>query len=101
MTPDDAAAQAVRAVPGEGPAARATRLAVAHVLALDDGDERERWRDLLARCEALLLDGREDTPRPGMTDLAIVQALRRAEADAGLTRPPVIDGLRARENRNS
>jgi len=78
MTPDDAAAQAFRAVPGDGPAARATRLAVAHVLALD-GPARERWRANLAICEASLLDGREDVPRPGLTDPEVVRALREAE----------------------
>ena len=44
-------------VPGDGPAARATRLAVAHVLYVDDDDERDRWRSNLAQCEAALLDG--------------------------------------------
>jgi len=59
----DAAAQAVRAVPGDGPAAQATRLAVAHVLALDDGPEHDRWRRNLAACEAALLDG-DSAPAP-------------------------------------
>ena len=79
MTPDDAAAQAVRAVPGDSAVSRACRLAVAHVLALPDGPARERWRANLAICEASLLDGREDVPRPGLTDTAVIHALREAE----------------------
>jgi hypothetical protein len=79
MTPDDAAAQAFRAVPGDGAVARARRLAVAHVLAVDDDDERNRWRSILAACESALLDGREDVPRPRLTDPQIAAALRAAE----------------------
>jgi hypothetical protein len=80
MDVDDAAARAVASVPGDGAATRATRLAVAHVLYVDDDAERDRWRSNLAACEASLLDGREDVPRPGMTDPGIVRALREAES---------------------
>ena len=52
MTPDEAAARAFRAVPGDGPAAHACRLAVAMVLHLDDGAERDRWRSQLVQAEA-------------------------------------------------
>src|SRR4051794_21953730 len=55
MTPNDAAARAVAAIAGNGRPAHACRLAIAHVLALDDGFERERWRGLLAESEAALL----------------------------------------------
>jgi hypothetical protein len=79
MTPDDAAAQAFRAVPGDGAVARATRLAVAHVLVVEDDDDRNRWRPNLAQCEAALLDGREDLPRSGLTEPEVVRALREAE----------------------
>ena len=79
MDADDAAAQAVRAVPADGAAARATRVAVAHVLYVDDDDERDRWRSNLAQCEAALLDG-GFPPRPGMTDPEIARALRDAES---------------------
>jgi len=79
MTPDDAAAQAVRAVPGDGPAAQACRRAVAHVLYVDDDDERERWRGLLAQCESALLDGRSP-PRPGMVNVDVSRALTEAKA---------------------
>ena len=81
MNADDAAAQAIRAVPGDGPAASATRLEVAHVLALPDGPDRDRWRENLAQCEAALLDGRP-APRPGMVDFVTARTLREAEASA-------------------
>jgi hypothetical protein len=73
MDADDAAAQAVRAVPADSPAAHACRRAVAHVLYLDDDDERDRWRSNLAACEAALLDG-TSPPRPGMVNPCRVRA---------------------------
>ena len=79
MDADDAAAQAFRAVPGDGPAAQACRCAVAHVLFLDDDAERDRWRSNLARCEAALLDG-TSPPRPGMVNLDVARALAQAES---------------------
>ena len=78
MDADDAAARAVGAVPGDGPAAHACRRAVAHVLYLDDDDERDRWRSVLAQCEAALLDG-TPPPRPGMVNLDVARALAEAE----------------------
>ena len=61
LTPPRARA---RAVPGDCPAARAMRLAVAHVLYLDDGDARQRWRvySLRARRRSVL-DARRATSR--------------------------------------
>lgn len=81
MTPGDAAVHALRAVPGEGEAARAARLAVCHVLVLDDGPRRDLWRLKLGDAEAALLDG-GDAPRPGLVDIDVMRALAAAERDA-------------------
>ena len=77
---------------GDGPAAEACRRAVAHVLYLDDDDERDRWRSVLAQCEAALLDG-TPPPRPGMVNLDVARALADVEQA-----PPQIDALNARDN---
>ena len=78
MDADRRRAAGDRAVPGDGPAAHACRRAVAHVLFLDDDDERDRWRSILAQCEAALLDG-TPPPRPGMVNLDVARALAEAE----------------------
>jgi hypothetical protein len=85
MDAEDAARRAIEAVPGDGPAARACRQAVAHVLYLDDDDhERDRWRSNLAQCEAALLDG-TSPPRPGLVNVDVAHAL--AEAERSLPAP--------------
>ncbi len=92
------AARAVAAIPGDGRTAHACRLAIAQLLALDDGPERERWRGLLAESEAALLDGR-GPPRPGLANVEVLRALRAAEREAGLMQTTSVDALKARENR--
>jgi hypothetical protein len=83
MDADDAAAQAVRAVPGDGAVARATRLAVAHVLAVEDYDERDRWRSTSRRARRRSSTNARRCPARGMTDPEVVRALREANGRIG------------------